>query len=183
MPEKRGIYTRRAHSVFRLTYHAVFVVKYRRKDISPGIMGFMEQHTKYLIEERFRGVLKEFNGEPDHIHVLFELPPSAAPSMAICSLKTQLSREVRKRYAEQIREKLWKDSFWSDSYFLATTGGADIETLERYIRKQGVEKSGNPKKRMVWGRIHPHPTIVGWGVLLLLDKIIHNYISFLKLLF
>ena len=23
---------------------------------------------------------------------------------------------------------------------------------------------------MIWGRIHPHPTIVGWGVLLLLDK-------------
>lgn len=23
---------------------------------------------------------------------------------------------------------------------------------------------------MVWGRIHPHPTVVGWGVLLLLDK-------------
>ena len=41
MPEKRGFYTRRAHSVCRLTYHAVFVVKYRRKVISPGIMGFM----------------------------------------------------------------------------------------------------------------------------------------------
>lgn len=23
---------------------------------------------------------------------------------------------------------------------------------------------------MDWGRTHPHPTIVGWGVLLLLDK-------------
>ena len=37
--------------------------------------------------------------------------------------------------------------------------------------------------RMYRGRIHPHPTIVGWGVLLLLDKIIHSYVSFLKLLF
>ena len=54
----------------------------------------MEQRTKYLIEECFGGILMEFNGEPDHIHILFELPPSAAPSMVICSLKTQLSREV-----------------------------------------------------------------------------------------
>lgn len=88
-----------------------------------------------------------FNGEPDHIHILFELPPSAASSVVICSLKTQLSREVRKRYAGQIREKLWKDSIWSDSYFLATTGGADIETLERYIQRQEMKKSGNSKRK------------------------------------
>ena len=145
MPKKREVYTRRAHSVCCLTYHAVFIVKYRRKVISPEIMDFMKQYAKYLIEECFGVILMEFNGEPDHIHILFELPPSAAPSMVICSLKTQLSMEVRKKYAGQIREKLWKDSFWSDSYFLATTGGADIETLERYIQKQGVGKSGNPK--------------------------------------
>lgn len=60
--------------------------------------------------------------------------------MVVYSLKTQLSREARKRYPEQIRGKLWKDSFWSDSYFLATTGGADIETLERYIQTQGSKK-------------------------------------------
>ena len=140
MSEKKTVYSRRAHSVCCLTYHAVFVVKYRRKVISPGNMDFFKVHTKYLIEERFRGNLIEFNGEADHVHILFELPPSAAPSMVICSLKTQLSKEARKRYPEQIRGKLWKDSFWSDSYFLATTGGADIETLEKYIQTQGTKK-------------------------------------------
>jgi len=85
-----------------------------------------------------RESLIEFNRETSHI--LFEMPPSVAPSTVICSLKTQFSRETRKRYPEQIRGRLWKDSFWSNSYFLATTGGADIETLERYIQKQGGEK-------------------------------------------
>ena len=109
MSEKKTVYSRRAHSVCCLTYHAVFVVKYRRKVISPGIMDFFKVHAKYLIEERFRGNLIEFNGEADHVHILFELPPSAAPSMVVCSLKTQLSREERKRYPEQIRGKLWND--------------------------------------------------------------------------
>lgn len=103
MSEKKTVYSRRAHSVCR------FVVKYRRKVISPGIMDFFKVHAKYLIEERFRGNLIEFNGEADHVHILFELPPSAAPSMVVCSLKTQLSREERKRYPEQIRGKLWND--------------------------------------------------------------------------
>lgn len=77
MSEKKTVYSRRAHSVCRLTYHAVFVVKYRRKVISPGIMDFFKVHAKYLIEKRFRGNLTEFNGEADHVHILFELPPSA----------------------------------------------------------------------------------------------------------
>ena len=139
-------YKKTAHSVCSLTYHAVFVIKYRRKVIGPEIMDFIREHTRYLMEERYHGKLLELNGEEDHIHILFELPPSAAPSVIICNLKTQLSKEVRKRYWEQIRDKLWKDSFWSDSYFLATTGGASIDTLEQYIKQQGIER---PKRKYV----------------------------------
>lgn len=129
-------YTRNAHSVCCLTYHAVFVIKYRRKVITPEILAFMRSHTDYLISQRYHGKLLEFNGEEDHIHILFELPPSAAPSVIICNLKTQLSKEVRKRFWEQIHNQLWKDSFWSDSYFLSTTGGANLEVLEQYINNK-----------------------------------------------
>lgn len=147
--ESDGKYDRRAHSVCCLTYHAVFVIKYRRKVIDSEITEFMKDHARYLIEDRFHGKMIEFNGEEDHIHILFELPPSAAPSVIVCSLKTQLSKEVRKRYMERIQEKLWKDSFWSDSYFLSTTGGASLEILEEYIRQQGVEKPERPKRKYV----------------------------------
>lgn len=133
-------YRRYSHSVFRMTYHAVFVTKYRRRVITPEIMEFMKKHTEYLLEKRFEGELIEFNGEEDHIHILFELPPKIAPVTVICSLKTQLSKEVRNHYGDEIRDKLWKDSFWSKSYFLTTTGGVNIETLENYIQEQGTEQ-------------------------------------------
>ena len=126
----------------------LFVIKYRRKVIDDEIMEFMKNHTKYLIEDRFKGKMLEFNGEEDHIHILFELPPAAAPSVIICSLKTQLSKEVRKRYIEQIQGKLWKEFFLGvDSYFLSTTGGASLESLEEYIRQQGIEKPERPKRK------------------------------------
>ena len=147
--ESDGKYNRRAHSVCCLIYYTVFVIKYRRKVIDAEIMEFMKNHTRYLIEDRFNGKMIEFNGEEDHIHILFELPPSAAPSVIVCSLKTQLSKEVRKRYMEQIQGKLWKDSFWSDSYFLSTTESANIETLDEYIKQQGVEKPERPKRKYV----------------------------------
>lgn len=81
MSEKKTVYSRRAHSVCRLTYHAVFVVKYRRKVISPGIMDFFKVHAKYLIEERFRGNLIEFNGgrRTMSISCLSCLPPQHPP--------------------------------------------------------------------------------------------------------
>lgn len=136
-------YRKHQHSVFLLTYHAVFVVKYRRKVIDREIMDYMEAMAKRLMQG-YGGSLIEFNGEEDHIHLLFELPPSAVPSRIVCSLKTQLSKYVRAEFGERIRDKLWKDSFWSDSYFLTTTGGANIETIEWYIQNQGIDR---PKRK------------------------------------
>lgn len=136
-------YKRHQHSVYLLTYHAVFVVKYRRKVISQEIMEYMRVMTERLMRG-YGGSLIEMNGEEDHIHILFELPPAAVPSKVVCSLKTQLSKYVRATYWEQIKDKLWKDSFWSDSYFLTTTGGASIDVLESYIQNQGIER---PKRK------------------------------------
>ena len=36
-----------------------------------------------------------------------------------------------------IREKLWKESFWSKSFCLITTGEATIEVIRKYIESQG----------------------------------------------
>lgn len=132
-------YKRHQHSVYLLTYHAVFVTKYRRKVITTEILKFMRENTRRLLEKN-GGSLLEFNGEEDHIHVLFELPPISTPSKVIGALKTQLSRNVRTEYGDQLRDKLWKDSFWSDSYFLTTTGGASIDVIEEYIQQQGTPR-------------------------------------------
>lgn len=139
-------FNRNRHAVYKLTYHTVFVIKYRRKVLSEPIMDCIRDYTRHLIEECYRGKLLELNGELDHIHILFELPATATPSAVVGNLKTQLSKTVRAKFWDEIKDKLWKDSFWSDSYFLTTTGGANIETLEKYIQEQGVEK---PKRKYV----------------------------------
>ena len=110
-------FNRKRHAVYKLTYHAVFVIKYRRKVMSEPIIEHMRQ---------------------------YELPATAAPSVVVCSLKTQLSKEIRANFWDEIKDKLWNNIFWSDSYFITTTGGTDIETLEKYIQDQGIEK---PKRK------------------------------------
>jgi len=37
----------------------------------------------------------------------------------------------------QIKQKLWKEYFWSRSYCLLTSGGALIEIIKQYIENQG----------------------------------------------
>mgnify|MGYP000680037686 CR=1 FL=1 len=130
----------------KLTYHAVFVIKYRRKVMSEPIIEHMRQYAAHLIGQCYQGRLIELNGEPDHIHILFELPATAAPSVArVQFIKTQLSKEIRANFWDEIKDKLWNNIFWSDSYFITTTGGATIETIENYIQDQGIEK---PKRKI-----------------------------------
>ena len=96
-------FNRKRHAVYKLTYHAVFVIKYRRKVMSEPIIEHMRQYAAHLIGQCYQGRLIELNGEPDHIHILFELPATAAPSVVVCSLKTQLSKEIRANFWDESR--------------------------------------------------------------------------------
>lgn len=130
---------RKQHSVYLLTYHVVFVVKYRRKVITDEMAEFMKGEAARLMKG-YGGELMEMNADRDHVHLLVSMDPSMAPAKYICSLKTQLSKSVRARFADQYRNVLWGDAFWSSSYFICTTGGANIETVRKYIEEQGHER-------------------------------------------
>ena len=77
--------------------------------------------------------------------LLLEADTMTSPAELANVLKTQTARRARKLYGDTTLKKYyWKPCFWSDSYFITTTGGANIETLERYIQDQGIEK---PKRK------------------------------------
>jgi putative transposase len=57
----------------------------------------------------------------------------------IRQFKSASSRLLKKEYPD-IREKLWKEAFWSQSYCLMTAGGAPIEVIRQYIESQGEKK-------------------------------------------
>ena len=133
-------YNRRSHSVFLLTYHIVFVTKYRRPVITDEIGDFMKDHAAYLCG-RFGGDLLSVETDRDHMHLLVSMPPDVAPSRLVTTLKTQLSKEVRAEYREHVRKYLWEDSsFWSSSYFIASTGTTVLEKVREYIDSQRTEE-------------------------------------------
>ncbi len=97
------------HSVFKLYYHLILVVKYRRKVIDDYIS---ETLKKYFlnIEEGFQIKLEEWNHDIDHVHVMFKSIPSTNISKFINAYKSASSRIIKKKYPK-IKEKLWKEYF------------------------------------------------------------------------
>lgn len=123
------------HCVFALHYHLVLVTKYRKKCIDADIMARLSEITDARCKG-WGGSLLEFNGEPDHVHLLVSLPPSAAPSGFVNNLKTTTSRLIRKEFAPRLASVYWKPVFWSRSYCAVSTGGASIDVVRRYIEGQ-----------------------------------------------
>lgn len=123
------------HSVFLLNYHMILVVKYRRKVFDENISNRAKEIFEY-ISPKNNITLLEWNHDKDHIHILFKAHPKSEISKFINAYKSASSRLLKKEYLS-IREKLWKETFWSQSFCLLTTGGAPLEILKKYIESQG----------------------------------------------
>lgn len=123
------------HSVFAIHFHLILVVKYRKKvindEISERLKGIFRS-----IEGNYNIALEEWNHDIDHVHILFRSEPNSNISKFINAYKSASSRLIKKEYPS-IRSKLYKEAFWSQSFCLISTGGANIETIKKYIESQG----------------------------------------------
>ncbi|MBQ6451279.1 MAG: IS200/IS605 family transposase [Solobacterium sp.] len=123
------------HSVFAMYYHLILVVKYRRKVFDD----ILSDYAKLIFERLAQGyniTLLEWNHDVDHVHIMFKAQPNSELSKFINAYKSASSRLIKRDFPE-IRQKLWKEYFWSQSFCLLTTGGAPIEVKRKYIETQG----------------------------------------------
>ena len=122
--------------VFSLCYHFITVVKYRQKVFTEDkIISDLKVIMDKIALEFEVDIIEQECGE-DHIHMLFRTKPTLDMTKFINILKGRSSRELREKYKNFLKNKLWGDSFWSPSYFLATTGNVTIDILKEYISNQ-----------------------------------------------
>jgi len=130
---------RGCHSVFALQYHFVQCVKYRKKAlVSDDVIDLLKQKIRE-ISETFEVEVLNVECDKDHFHLLFKGKPTLDIPKYINTMKTISSREIQRRFPE-VKKLLWKEAFWSRSYFLATTGQVTLDVLKKYVDEQGVEK-------------------------------------------
>lgn len=82
--------------------------------------------------------IDEMEADKDHLHLLVDIPPTLAPSKLVMLLKQQTTFHAWKKYEAYLKKHFWKEkTFWSDGYFVCSTGDASTQTIQEYIKNQG----------------------------------------------
>jgi putative transposase len=129
--------------------HVVSVTKHRHPVFTARHLERMEQIMRDMCAD-FGCELAELNGEPRHVHLLVNFPPTVAISRLVNSLKGVLSRRLRQRISRPAPHHWRAKRLWSGPYFAESVGGPPISALRHYIEQQ------EPPDRLTSGRPH-HP--------------------------
>ena len=125
---------RNSNAVYLLNYHIILVVKYRRKVFdNDTIIERTKELMRKISDENDVEVINQECGD-DHIHLMVSTKPTLLLTKYINLLKGHSARALRKEF--DFSEQLYGDSFWSDSYYIATCGNVSLDTLYNYIDNQ-----------------------------------------------
>jgi putative transposase len=129
------------HSAYRLKYHIVWVCKYRRRILNPGVC----EYIKKILAKILRGMpgvgLETIGFDQDHLHMVMVIPPKYSIASVMGKLKSQSASSLRKHF-KYLSKIYWKENIvWSPGYFVSSVG-IDEETIKNYVKHQGDQDSG-----------------------------------------
>jgi putative transposase len=127
-----GGFKRNCNVVYSCQYYVVWCRKYRRKVLVGGV------------DERLKVILREVAGErqaevieleimPDHVHLLVAVDPQYGIHRLVRQMKGRSSRLLRQEFLA-LRSRL--PTLWTNSYVVATVGGAPLAVIKQYIENQ-----------------------------------------------
>ena|SRR3989338_727972 len=125
------------HKAFRIKYHFVFVIKYR-KDLflNEKYVNTFREVCKGL-EERYSMKFETMGFDEDHVHFLLQSVPKYSPSQIFRLVKSITAIKLFEMHPD-IKKELWGGEFWSDGGYVSTVGeGINAEIIRKYILNQG----------------------------------------------
>ena len=91
------MYKSKNHSKYSLKVHLVFVVKYRKKLLTPNIAFFIK--AKFLqLAERSDFDIELIETDKDHIHLLIDYAPKVSILQIVRRLKQESTYDLWKNY-------------------------------------------------------------------------------------
>lgn len=125
---------KQAHCVYQCKYHVVWCPKYRYRVLTGDVGATMEEALRSLCEWKKIEVL-ELNVQPDHVHLVVQIPPRLAVSEAVGILKGKTAIKMFKSFPGMKKKPYWGNHFWARGYCV-TTVGLDEDKIRRYVRFQ-----------------------------------------------
>ena len=132
------------HTVYRTEYHVVWIPKYRRRILNPGVKGYLKRLLPKILEEMPGVEIVEQNIQVDHLHMVMIIPPKYSVSEVIGRIKGRSASKVRKKF-KWLEKVYWKENIvWSPGYFVSTIG-LNEQDIIKYVRWQERQDSGQAK--------------------------------------
>ncbi|SCL25668.1 putative transposase [Micromonospora pallida] len=118
--------------VYRCHYHVVWCPKYRRKVIDGKVDERLKEIIREVCAER-NAPIEAIETMPDHVHLLVVVDPQYGIHRLVKQIKGRSSRLLRQEFPH-LKSRM--PTLWTNSYFVATTGGATLEAVKRYVENQ-----------------------------------------------
>jgi putative transposase len=125
-------FKRNRNVVYSCKYHIIFCPKYRRKVLVDDVDSRLKEIIAEVASDMRVDVL-EMEVMPDHVHLLCEIDPQLGVHKFVKHLKGRSSRLLRQEFSG-LRSRL--PTLWTNSYFVATVGGAPLAVIKQYIENQ-----------------------------------------------
>jgi len=132
------------HGVYRAEYHIVWIPKYRRRILNPGVRGYLSKLFPKTLRRMPGCEIMEQNIQDDHIHLLMVIPPKYAVSDVVGEIKQYTASKLREKFA-WMEKVYWRERVvWSPGYYVSTVG-LDERQITEYIKWQSHQDSGQAK--------------------------------------
>jgi putative transposase len=136
-----------AHGMYCLHYHVVWVCKYRRKILKPGVCSYIRKTLPGLLRGMPGVEMESIGFDRDHVHLMMTIPPKYSISEVMGSLKSQLASRMRK-FFPWLAKVYWNETIvWSPGYFVSSVG-IDEQTIRNYVEHQGRQDSGQLRQEL-----------------------------------
>ena len=133
----QNTYHKKSHSKYLIKLHFVIVVKYRK----PILVGKISDDIHQIVFDccTEKGIIIDAReSDKDHLHILVDIPPTFSAFDIIHRIKQISTFKIYKMHRQFLKQHFWKENtFWSDGYFVCSTGNANMETIKKYINEQG----------------------------------------------
>ena len=118
--------------VYACQYHVIWCPKYRRKVLIDGV----NERLKVIlfdVADEHQAEIIELEIMPDHVHLLVSIDPQFGINKLVKAMKGRSSNLLRSEFP-WLRSRI--PSLWTNSYFVATTGGVTLDVVKQYIENQ-----------------------------------------------
>ena len=105
------------HAAYRTEYHIIWIPKYRRPILNPGVKGYLLKILPKVLETMPGCEILKCSIQVDHVHMVMVIPPKYAVSDVIGRMKGMTASRIRKKYG-WLKKLYWKENVvWSTGYF------------------------------------------------------------------